>query len=134
MYDTPALWWERWVPLPVLAGTGFAGRSGFLSVQPVIISCPPDDFSLTARHSGRADLGGERLVDYHTQLGNVIRGHAAEFGLVAAKGPAHVAPLLARVAEDPKTPALARELFAMHRQELLRLKSALRDVEAKLKA
>jgi transposase len=76
----------------------------------------------------------ERLVAYRTQLINTIRGHAAEFGLTAAKGPAHVEPLLARVAEDGRVPELAKELFAVHGQELSRLKIELREIEAKLKA
>jgi transposase len=76
----------------------------------------------------------QRLVDYRTQLINTIRGHAVEFGLTAAKGPAHVEPLLARIAEDGTVPVLAKELFAIHGQELSRLNVELRDVEAKLKA
>jgi transposase len=76
----------------------------------------------------------ERLVAYRTQLINTIRGHAAEFGLTAAKGPAHIEPLLARIAEDGAVPALAKELFAIHGQEYGRLKLELREIEAKLKA
>jgi len=74
-----------------------------------------------------------RLVDVRTQLINIIRGHAAEFGLTAARGPAHVEPLLARIAEDNTVPKLAKELFALHGQEYSRLKSQLHEVEAKLK-
>ena len=40
----------------------------------------------------------ERLVRQRTQLVNTIRGHGAEFGLVAAKGPAGIGPLLERLA------------------------------------
>lgn len=76
----------------------------------------------------------ERLIAYRTQLINTIRGHAAEFGLTAAKGPAHVEPLLARIAEDATVPELARELFAMHGQEYARLKLQVCEIEAKLKA
>lgn len=76
----------------------------------------------------------ERLVAYRTQLINTIRGHAAEFGLTAAKGPAHVEPLLMRIAEDGTVPTLAKELFAIHGQEYDRLKIELRQIEAKLKA
>jgi transposase len=75
----------------------------------------------------------QRLIDYRTQLINTIRGHAAEFGLTAAKGPAHVEPLLARIAEDGTVPALAKELFAIHGDEYGRLKVELREIEAKLK-
>jgi transposase len=76
----------------------------------------------------------DRLVAYHTQLINTIRGHATEFGLTAAKGPAHVEALLARLAEDARVPELAKELFAMSGQELSRLKVELRGIEVKLKA
>ena len=53
----------------------------------------------------------ERLVRQRTQLVNTIRGHGAEFGLIAAKGPAGIGPLLERLARAD-IPALARELFA----------------------
>jgi transposase len=53
----------------------------------------------------------ERLVRQRTQLVNTIRGHEAEFGLVAAKGPAGIGPLLERLA-GADIPTLARALFA----------------------
>ena len=52
------------------------------------------------------------LIKRRTQLSNTIRGHAAEFGLVAAKGLDKIEPLLARIAGDEGLPALAREMFA----------------------
>src|SRR5260221_2754484 len=36
----------------------------------------------------------ERLIRNQTKLANAIRGYAGEFGLTAAKGKAHLAPLL----------------------------------------
>lgn len=53
----------------------------------------------------------ELLVKQHTQLVNALRGHAAEFGVIAAKGTAHVAALLERIAADPAIPAPAQEMF-----------------------
>src|SRR5262245_30101363 len=50
----------------------------------------------------------EQLVRRRTALTNAIRGYAAEFGLIAAKGLAQIEPLLARIAADPTLPALAR--------------------------
>ena len=41
----------------------------------------------------------ERLVRNRTQLANAIRGYAAEFGLVAAKGLAKLEPLLLRAVD-----------------------------------
>ena len=39
----------------------------------------------------------DRLIRARTQLTNAIRGYAAEFGLIAAKGLAKIEPLLARI-------------------------------------
>lgn len=41
------------------------------------------------------------LVRQRTQLINALRGHLAEFGVVVAKGPAHVPKLLAALGETP---------------------------------
>jgi transposase len=41
----------------------------------------------------------------------MIRGHAAEFGVVAAKGLCKIESLLARIATDQTLPSLAREPF-----------------------
>lgn len=76
----------------------------------------------------------DRLVRSRTQLANAIRGYAAEFGLVAAKGPARIEPLLARIAADETLPALARELFAEQAKEYAQLGARLTAVDAKLMA
>src|SRR5947207_6813744 len=55
----------------------------------------------------------ERLIARRTQLSNAIRGYAAEFGLVAAKGLDKIEPLLAWVAQDENVPTLARWLLAL---------------------
>jgi transposase len=39
----------------------------------------------------------DRLIRNRTQLANTIRGYAAEFGLTAAKGRTHLAPLFERI-------------------------------------
>ncbi|MDH3475081.1 MAG: IS110 family transposase [Rhodospirillales bacterium] len=56
----------------------------------------------------------DRLIRTRTQLSNSIRGYAAEFGLVAAKGLDKIEPLLARIEADETLPVLARELFKDH--------------------
>lgn len=76
----------------------------------------------------------DRLIRNRTQLANAVRGHAAEFGLTAAKGMAHVMPLLERIAADETLPALARDLFALQRDELVRLKVEIDAVETRLMA
>jgi len=75
----------------------------------------------------------EGLVRRRVQLANSIRGHAAEFGVIAAKGPARIAPLLARIAADTGVPALAREMFAALADEYAALETRLDEVDAKLR-
>jgi transposase len=53
----------------------------------------------------------ELLVKQHTQLVNALRGHAAEFGVIAAKGTSHVEALLERIAAEPAVPAAAQVMF-----------------------
>jgi transposase len=76
----------------------------------------------------------EQLVARRTQLSNMIRGHAAEFGLSVAQGLDKVEPLLARAAAEPTVPALAQEMFATLGAEYAALKVRLREIEAKLLA
>jgi transposase len=76
----------------------------------------------------------DRLIRNRTQLANAIRGHAAEFGLAAAKGIAHLVSLLDRIRADESLPGLARELFAIHAKEYAQLQAQIEEVEAKLMA
>lgn len=75
-----------------------------------------------------------RLVRNRTQLANAIRGHAAEFGLVAARGLDKIEPLLAAIAKDASLPDLARELFAGLGREWGRLQGEVKALEAQLMA
>ena len=74
----------------------------------------------------------DRLIRNRTQLGNSIRGYAAEFGLTAARGIAHLDPLLQRIQADESLPSLARELFAFQANEYTALQVQIADVNAKL--
>lgn len=75
----------------------------------------------------------ERLVRERTRATNAIRGFAAEFGLIAAKGPASIPKLLARIAADPALPALAREMFALHAAGHARLDAQIEAIDARLR-
>lgn len=74
----------------------------------------------------------DRLIRNRTQLSNAIRGYAAEFGFTAAKGKAHLDPLLERIQADESIPVLARELFAAQTEEYARLQAKIDEVDAKL--
>jgi transposase len=74
------------------------------------------------------------LIARRTQLTNAIRGYAAEFGLIAAKGLDKIEPLLLRIAQDESLPAVARELFAMQGRDYAQLQGELKTIEARLLA
>lgn len=76
----------------------------------------------------------ERLVRNRVQLANAIRGHAAEFGIIAAKGRANLEQLLLRLQADETIPAMARELFAEYAKEYAQLTAQLTAIDAKLMA
>ena len=79
-------------------------------------------------------LAGMRdgLIRRRTQLTNTIRGYAAEFGLIAAKGLDKIEPLLERIAAVDDVPELAKELFATYGQDYAALKRRIREIEARL--
>jgi transposase len=62
----------------------------------------------------------DRLIRNRTQLANAIRGRAAEFGLTAAKGIAHLVPLLERIEGDESLPVLALESYSPSRPRNIR--------------
>ena len=76
----------------------------------------------------------ESLVKRRTQLTNTIRGHAAEFGLVAAKGLDKIQPLLTRIAADDSLPALAKEMFAVLGREYAELGPRITQIDKKMLA
>jgi transposase len=74
-------------------------------------------------------------IKQRTMLINAMRGHAAEFGVIAAKGSAKVSELLQRAAaEGSGVPVLARQLLAMMAQQLAALDAELKTLEARLMA
>ena len=74
------------------------------------------------------------LVKQRTMLINAIRGHAAEFGVTAAKGPQQIAELLQRLASEEGVPALAREMIGELAAQLPQLDAKLKAAEARLLA
>src|SRR5438445_8958505 len=88
----------------------------------------------TAEQQAALMLAGmrERLVTQRTQLSNAIRGYAAEFGLIAAKGLDKIEPLLAGISADEALPVMARELFAMLGKEYVQLQAQLKKIDARL--
>ena len=69
----------------------------------------------------------ELLVGQRTAAINALRGHAAEFGVIAAKGTANIEALLVVLAADPTVPAAAKAMFAAMGEHI-------GDLDAKLAA
>jgi transposase len=89
----------------------------------------------TDQAAGQMLLGvRESLLRRRTQLGNTIRGHAAEFGLVAAKGLDKIEPLLTCIAEDQAIPVMAKEMFVVLGEELAALRSRIAQIDKRLTA
>lgn len=76
----------------------------------------------------------ETLVGQRTQLANVVRGHAAEFGVIAGKGIKRIVPLLEAIEAETSVPAEAREMFALLGREIEHLDTRLAEIETKLAA
>src|SRR5215217_1638414 len=76
----------------------------------------------------------ETLLGQRTRLINTLRGHAAEFGVIAARGTSQVAPLLAAIEAEASIPAAAKAMLVLLGEEIAHLDDRLKEVEAKLLA
>jgi transposase len=102
-----------------------AGRPGMRFVLAKSAAQQADGLTLKIR---------ETLVSQRTRLINVLRGHAAEFGVIAARGTSQVAPLLAAIAAEATIPATARTLLALLGEEIAHLDARLKVIDATLLA
>jgi transposase len=76
----------------------------------------------------------EQLVNRRTQIANTIRGYAAEFGHVVAKGLSKIEELLLSINDDNQLPELARELFTRLAQEFVQADREVMVLEKKVMA
>jgi transposase len=71
------------------------------------------------------------LVRQRTQLVNAVRGHAAEFGIIAAKGITQVEPLLDKI-EGADMPQAAKETLAQLGRCVAQLDAQLAEIDRRL--
>jgi transposase len=90
--------------------------------------------SVAQQAEGLAPKLCETLSRQRTQLINTLRGHAAEFGVIAAKGTAHVTDLLGAVTADPAIPDIAKEMLVLLGQQIDQLNTQITALEARLHA
>jgi transposase len=74
----------------------------------------------------------ETLVRQRTQLANTVRGHAAEFGVIAPKGISRISSLLVVIEAEDTIPPEAKEMLALLGEEIDHLDTRLKEIEAKL--
>ena len=74
----------------------------------------------------------ETLIGQRVALINTVRGHAAEFGIVAAKGIAKMEALFSAIEQDATVPSEAREMFALLRRQIGDIDTRVEEVDAKL--
>ena len=90
----------------------------------------------TAGQQARAMLFRTRqmFVGQRTQLINALRGHLAEHGLVAAKGPAHLKRLADAIADDDTAlPDEVRELGQMYLEQIEAPNARIAELDGKMK-
>jgi transposase len=76
----------------------------------------------------------ETLVGQRTQLVNTLRGHAAEFGVIAGKGIGKTGPLLMAFEQQAVIPSEARDMAALLGQQIADLDTRIKEIEVKLSA
>jgi len=74
----------------------------------------------------------ELMVNQRTQAINALRGHAAEFGIVAAKGCANVTALLAVLSAEEMIPAIAKAMFEQMGRHVTDLEAKIDELERQL--
>ena len=74
----------------------------------------------------------ELMVNQRTQAVNALRGHAAEFGIVAAKGCANITALLAVLSAEEAIPEIAKAMFEQMGQHITDLDAKIAVLEKQL--
>ena len=90
--------------------------------------------SVTQQAQGMVLKVRETLVGQRTLLVNTLRGHAAEFGVIAAKGVRQVGPLLAAIENQTAIPPEAKEMACLLATQIEELDTRIQEIEVKLAA
>ena len=90
--------------------------------------------SVTQQAQGMVLKVRETLIGQRVALTNTVRGHAAEFGIVAGKGAGKIVQLLSAIEQEAAIPPEAREMFVLLTQQIDEIDARIKEVDAKLNA
>jgi transposase len=90
--------------------------------------------SVTQQAQGMVLKVRETLVGQRTLMVNTLRGHAAEFGVIAAKGLHQVGPLLAAIEQETAIPPEAKDMAVLLGQQIAELDTRIKEIDVKLNA
>jgi transposase len=75
------------------------------------------------------------LVRQRTQLINALRGHLAEYGVVAARGPAHLKRLSDAIADGASClPGSVRDMGQLYLEQIAVLDAKVKELDKRLRA
>jgi len=90
--------------------------------------------STTQQAQGMVLKVRETLIGQRTLLANTVRSHAAEFGVIAAKGLGQVGPLLAAIEQEIAIPSEAKDMASLLGRQLKELDARIKEIDVKLAA
>ena len=90
--------------------------------------------SVTQQAQGMVLKVRETLVAQRTLLVNTLRGHAAEFGVIAGNGISKIGPLLLAIEQETAIPLEAKEMAVLLGQQIADLDRKIAAIEVKLSA
>jgi transposase len=88
--------------------------------------------SITQQAQGMVLKVRETLVGQRTLLINTLRGHAAEFGVIAGKGLHQVGPLLDAIEQETAIPPEAKDMASLLGRQIEELNTRIKELDAKL--
>jgi transposase len=88
--------------------------------------------SVTQQAQGMVLKVRETLVGQRTLLINTLRGHAAEFGVIAAKGLHEAGPLLAAIEQETAIPSEAKDMASLLVRQIEDLGARIKELDVKL--
>ena len=72
----------------------------------------------------------DTLIGQRVALINTVRGHAAEFGIVAGKGVGQIVPLLSAIEQEATIPPEAMEMFVLLGRQIDEIEACIKEVDA----